>query len=68
VGLFELVDQFCNDLKNLQNMVPDLSDPVLRATLAKGMEHNYYREPMINSGIDISINLDRESGCYGMNS
>ncbi len=49
-------------------MVPDLSDPVLRATLAKGMEHNYYREPMINSGIDISINLDRESSCYGMNS
>jgi len=24
---------------------PDLSDPVLRAKLAKGMGHNYYGEP-----------------------
>jgi hypothetical protein len=49
-------------------MVPDLSDPVLRAKLAKGMGHNHYGEPMINSGIDISINLGSESSCYGMNS
>jgi hypothetical protein len=49
-------------------MVPDLNDPVLRVKLAKGMGHNYYGEPVINSGIDISINLERESSCYGMNS
>jgi cytochrome b6-f complex subunit 4 len=25
---------------------PDLTDPVLRAKLAKGMGHNYYGEPL----------------------